>query len=232
VHCPVLAAGNALGYLVYAALAEGEAFQIRYLPDNHYEFSFFLGATSPQPERAFSLLYTLSGVGTGQWTEELVYRNPSCTFDDSAIFRLRDSLFRAGNLGSGLPGTVGLHGATSFVTPVGWDSVYTGVLNDPQPPCLHVLTVRVESDWFAFDSEFRYVLQPGDSISAQRGNPIGQVFFVPRETLSLRRGSDEEVAAFGAKVEEYLKIKEGDQVETPYGLSYSPAYAKRMKGAW
>jgi hypothetical protein len=34
VHCPVLGVASALGYLVYAALAEGEGFQIRYLPDN------------------------------------------------------------------------------------------------------------------------------------------------------------------------------------------------------
>src|SRR5437588_568656 len=89
VHCPPLGAGSTLGYLVYPALAEGEAFQIRYLSDNRYLFSFFVQNKSHEPVRAFSLGYTLLGVASGQWTEELVYQNPEYSMDDAAMFVLR-----------------------------------------------------------------------------------------------------------------------------------------------
>jgi hypothetical protein len=105
-------------------LAEGEAFQIRYLPDNSFLCSFFVGENSPQPDRAFSLRYSLSGLSVGLWTEELVYRSPSCQLDDVAIFQLRDALFQSANLGT-VPGAVGLLGSTNFVTPEGWDTVST-----------------------------------------------------------------------------------------------------------
>jgi hypothetical protein len=230
VHCPVLGAASALGYLVYPALAEGEAFQLRYLPDNSYLFSFCLGGNTIQPERVFSLRYSLSGLGVALWTEELVYLNPSYELDDAAIFQLRDALFCSGNLGL-VPGAVGLLGCTNFVTPEGWDTVYTGVLNNPQPPVVAALSVRVETDWFAFDTEFRYLLQPGDSLAIQSTTPIGQVFFVPREPVTHRTGSDDELAAFGAKVEEFYEHKaDGQWLELPYGLKYSPAYARRSKG--
>ncbi|MBV9123094.1 MAG: hypothetical protein JO112_07040 [Planctomycetes bacterium] len=228
-HCPVLVAANALGYLVYSALAEGEAFQIRYLPDNSLLFSFFTGNNSLQPERAFSLRYAISAGSVGLWTEELVYRNPSCHLEEATIFQLRDALFQAGNLGV-VPGAVGLLGATSFVTPDGWDAVYTGVLNNPQPPLVAALSVRVETDWFPFETEFRYVLQPGDSLAVQSTTPIGQVFFIPREPLTTRKGSTEEMLAFQRAIEEYRKEKANDQLEMSYGLKYSPAYARRLKG--
>ena len=91
---------------------------------------------------------------------------------------------------------------------------------------------RVETDWFAFDSEFRYILQPGDSIGAASGNPIGQVFFVRREPLTFRTGSDQEVASFQANFDRYQEEKRADQITIPSGFRYSPAYAKRMKGTW
>jgi hypothetical protein len=229
IHCPVLAAGNALGYLVYPALTDGEAFQIRYFPDNCFLFSFFTGNNSLRSERAFSLRYAISGGSVGLWTEELVYRNPSCNLDDAAMFQLRDALCPAGNLGV-VPGAVGLLGATNFITPEGWDAVYTGVLNNPQPPLVAALSVRVETDWFAFETEFRYVLQAGDSIAVQSTTPIGQVFFVPREQVTSRKGSADELTAFRGKIDEFRAQKAGDQVEMAYGLKYSPAYARRMKG--
>jgi hypothetical protein len=232
VHCPVLGAASALGFWVYPALAEGEAFQIRYLPDERYLFSFFVRINTLEPIRAFSLSYTLSGIRAGQWTEELVYLHPEYKGDDASIRGLRDALFTAQNVGSTMPGAIGLLGATNFVTPEGWDTVYTGVLNNPSSPSLNALTVRVETDWFAFDSEFRYVLQAGDSVGAGPGDPIGQVFFVPREPFTLHAGTDQNLADFSASVEKFLAEKLSDRVESPSGIVYSPAYAKRMKATW
>ncbi len=230
VYCPPLAAASALGYLVYPALAEGEAFQIRYLTDNRYMFSFFVRTNSAEPARAFSLSYTLSGVGPGQWTEDLIYQNPDYKMDDATIFGLRDALFSSPNLGGAPAGSVGLRGATNFVTPEGWDTVYTGVLNNPTPPCLPVLTVRVETDWFSFDSEFRYILQPGDSIGAGPSDPIGQAFFVSREPITMRAGSDQDLASFQSSFDSYQEAKRANQAETSSGFRYSPVYTRRMKG--
>jgi hypothetical protein len=232
VHCPVLGAGSALGFWVYPALAEGEAFQIRYLSDERYLFSFFVRINTLEPIRAFSLSYTLSGIRAGQSTEELVYLHPDYKPDDASIRQLRDALFTAQNVGSTMPGAIGLLGATNFVTPEGWDTVYTGVLNNPTSPRLSVLTVRVETDWFAFDSEFRYLLQAGDSIGAGSSDPIGQVFFVPREPFSLCPGTDQNLADFTATVERFLAEKLGERVESSSGIGFSPAYAKRMKATW
>jgi hypothetical protein len=51
-----------------------------------------------------------------------------------------------------------------------------------------------------------------------------------REPLSLRPGSEEEVAAFVTNVEGFRKDKAREQVDAPYGLRYCPAYARQMKG--
>jgi len=77
------------------------------------------------------------------------------------------------------PGAIALRGATNFQTPRGWDTVYTPVFNQIERPIAPMLVVRVETDWYAHDTEFRYVLQPGEGIPGAYNMPIGQVFFVP-----------------------------------------------------
>ena len=190
-------------------------------------FHSMWGAIS-NPRCAFSLRYTMSSLAAGQWTEELVYQDPKHKIGEEEIFRIRDSLFSAPNLGTAVPGSVPLRAATNFITPEGWDAVYSGVFNNLSVPCLPVLSVRVETDWFAFDSEFRYVLQAGDSIGAGPGDPIGQVFFVPRDSISLRKGTVEDSEIFQARFDKYQKEKRADHVQTPTGFKYSPVYQKRM----
>ena len=228
IHCPVVSAANSLGYLVYPALADGEAFQIRYRTDSRFEFSFFVGSDDPPGTRAFTLRYTFSGVGPGRWTEELVHHDAGVDMGDDQIMRRRDALFSVANLAQAQPGSVGLRGATNFVTPEGWDTVFTGVLNDTTPPRLPVVSVRVETDWFAMESEFRYVLQPGDSLSAGPGDPVGQAFFVPREPVTARPASSEEQASFDEAFERYQRDKRAEEIQTPSGFRYSPAYSRRM----
>jgi hypothetical protein len=79
------------------------------------------------------------------------------------------------------------------------------------------------------ESEFRYVLQPGEGISASRTMPIGQVFFVPREEITLTDATPEELQAMQAADEEFGRKKAADQVNTPYGLPYSPHYLKESR---
>jgi hypothetical protein len=71
-------------------------------------------------------------------------------------------------------GAVTLRGAWNFQTPPGWDTVYTPIFNMIERPVAPMLVIRVETDWFVHDTEFRYVLQPGEAISASYNMPIGQ----------------------------------------------------------
>ena len=81
-------------------------------------------------------------------------------------------------------GALTLRGATNFQTPPGWDTVYTPIFNMIERPVAPMLVVRVETDWYMHETEFRYVLQPGEGISGSHTMPIGQVMFVPREEIS------------------------------------------------
>jgi hypothetical protein len=127
------------------------------------------------------------------------------------------------------PGAVTLRGATNFQTPPGWDTVYTPVFNAIERPAPPMLVVRVETDWYMHETEFRYVLQPGEGISGQQTMPIGQVFFVPREDITMRECTDDELAAMKQADEEFSRGKAATQITTPYGLPYSPHYLKESR---
>jgi hypothetical protein len=121
-------------------------------------------------------------------------------------------------------GAVTLRGAWNFQTPQGWDTVYTPVFNMIERPVAPMLVIRVETDWYVHDSEFRYVLQPGETISASHSMPIGQVIFVPREEITFRDGTEEEIAARHQSALAFYDEKARTKVKTPYGLEYSPHY--------
>jgi hypothetical protein len=90
--------------------------------------------------------------------------------------------------------------------------------------------VRVETDWYAHGTEFRYVLQPGDIFHVTATQPIGQVYFVPRDEISLREATREELAEFSRERDSFDEQKANDQLTAPYGLRYSPLYQKRRQG--
>jgi hypothetical protein len=218
--CPVLEAGSALGYLVFPPLQDNESYQVRYLPDNTFRLSFYVADPQGSAHLAFAISTTPSA-GAGLMTDELVYHDKAFDMDDATIRGLKDALIV--NLDTP-PGGVGLYGAFDFRTPEGWDTVYTAVMNQPQPPHVPALSVRVQTDWYAHATEFRYVLQPGDGVSATGASPVGQVFFVPREEVTLRQAAREEVAAFRAAQRRYWEEKAADQLIAPYGIKYSPHY--------
>jgi hypothetical protein len=127
------------------------------------------------------------------------------------------------------PGAVTLRGATNFQTPAGWDTVYTPIFNSIERPIAAMLVVRVETDWYMHETEFRYVLQPGEGISVSRTMPIGQVFFVPREEIALRDCTPEELEEMKRSDEEFTREKADAQVTTPYGVPYSPHYLRKSR---
>jgi hypothetical protein len=107
--------------------------------------------------------------------------------------------------------------------------VYTSILNNIERPAAPALVIRVETDWYVHDSEFRYVLLPGETISASHSLPIGQAFFVPREKITLRDGTEEEIVARQKSAETFYDEKAASKVKTPYGLEQSPHYLRKSR---
>jgi hypothetical protein len=92
-----------------------------------------------------------------------------------------------------------------------------------------MLVVRVETDWYAHETEFRYVLQSGEGMSVDHSIPIGQVLFVPREEINLRPGTEAELKAFEESKQEFGSHKAAATQTTSYGLAYSPHYLRESR---
>ena len=73
-------------------------------------------------------------------------------------------------------------------------------------------------------------MQPGDLLHVSATQPIGQVFFVPREEITLRDGNKDERAEFIRQWDSFEGEKAANQVTAPYGLRYSPLYQQRRQG--
>lgn len=227
-NCPVLEAASGLGFLVYPPLEDNEAFDVEFQGDGRYVFNFYMGArgTGFQPIFRVTMQLPVGGVGRIREDVELLVAklpmSPEACRIMMRIFIVPEDL--------GTPaGAVTLRGSTNFKTPEGWDTVYTSVLNNIERPVAPLLVVRVETDWYGHESEFRYVLQPGEGIPGARGNPIGQVFFVPRDPVTLRDCSEDEVADIRAARSEFATSKAATTLATPHGLQYSPHYARESR---
>lgn len=227
-HCPVLEAGSSLGFLVYPALEAHESFVVEFQGEGRYQFSYFLGREGGQWEPIFAIALVLPAGGIGRIKEDVTFitREPLLSREDAK--RVARALFVPEDLGTP-PGAITLRGATNFQTPAGWDTVYTPIFNMIDRPVAPMLIVRVETDWYAHESEFRYVLQPGEAIPGAHNLPVGQVFFVPREEITFRDCNEEELAAVQRSREEFFREKAAHRVATPYGLHYSPHYLRQSR---
>ena len=226
--CPVLESASALGCLVYPPLRLDEAFQILF-QDSKYHFTYLREHdSSGHWDEVFRMTFTLAVGGGNSYSMDLAVKD-GVAVSDAEVNEICTALILPQHFGQP-EGAVGLRGSVDFRTPAGWDTVYGGVSNHFSRPMLPCLTVRVETDWYAHGTEFRYVLQPGDLLHVSATQPIGQVFFVPREEITLRDGSKEEGAEFRERWDAFEKEKSGDQLTAPYGLRYSPLYQKRRQG--
>ncbi len=227
-HCPVLEAGSSLGFLVYPPLAAEESYSIEYTGEGRYQFTYYVSPAGTEWLPIFSVAVVLPVGGIGAFREEvsMLTAKPAVTRDE-AIATMRTFIVPE-DLGTP-PGGMTLRGAWNFQTPPGWDSVYTPVFNMIERPIAPMLIVRVETDWYMHETEFRYVLQPGEMIAGSHSQPIGQVFFVPREEVSLRVCDDEEVAAIRRSQEEFAREKAQHKVTTSYGMSFSPHYLRSSR---
>src|SRR5580765_1062029 len=227
-HCPVLEAGSALGFLVYPPLEPNESYHVEFQGDGKYQFTYFLSNPRGKWDAIFSVT-TVLPVGTlGMIKEEVAFMspNPGMTRDDATL--AARTFIVPEDMGTP-PGALSLRGATNFQTPPGWDTVYMAVSNMIERPTAPALIVRVETDWYAHETEFRYVVQPGEGISATHSMPIGQVFFVPREEVTLRDCTAEEVQALTESAEKFSRDKAAATMTTSYGLSYSPHYLRQSR---
>ena len=226
--CPVLEAGSALGYLVYPPLRLDEALQILYA-DTKYQVTYFRERKPGQWDDVYRLTFTLAVGGGGSSSMDLAVKEGGEPPTEAEVNELCTAVILPQHFGQPVGG-VGLRGSVDFRTPKGWDTVYGAVVNQISPPVLSCLTVRIETDWYAQGTEFRYVLQPGDLLQVSATQPIGQVLFLPREEVVLHEGSKEDLAEFCRQRDAFDQGKAADQLTAPYGLRYSPLYQKRRQG--
>jgi hypothetical protein len=223
----VLEAGSALGFMVYAPLEPKESLYIEYEGEGRYKFVYYLQTQDGKPTPIFQVTISLSVGGVGMVKEEVTFVGAPMLSIEAALAVMRVFLVPA-DMGTP-PGAIALRGATNFQTPSGWDTVYTPIFNMIERPVAPMLVVRVETDWYAHETEFRYVLQAGEGITVEQSLPIGQVLFQPREEVTLRSCTDEEVKAFEESREEFNRHKAAAVQKTSYGLSYSPQYLRQSR---
>lgn len=225
-HCPVLESGSAAGFLVYPPLEPNEAVHIGYEGEGRYQCAFFLSRPGGKWEKVFSVAFVMPIGSLGAIREEVEFCASHLT--DASAVSMAKAFLVPQDLGTP-PGAVSLRGAHSFQTPTGWDSVFTPIFNMIERPVAPMLVIRVETDWFAHATEFRYVLQPGEGMSLSHTLPIGQVLFVPREEVTLRDGTEAERRDFDDRMDGFFKEKAGHKMSTPYGLQYSPHYLRQSR---
>ncbi|MEO5924898.1 MAG: hypothetical protein ABIR70_13845 [Bryobacteraceae bacterium] len=227
-HCPVLEAGSAAGFMVYPPLAEHELVQVGYEGEGRYALQYSVNATGRKWEPVFEVIYQLAVGGLGARKEEVKLMIEATPESTSTALMMARMFIAVDDLGTPA-GAVTLRGAHNFQTPPGWDTVYTSISNVIERPVAPVLMIRVETDWYVHDTEFRYVLAPGETISASHNLPIGQVIFIPREEVTLVDGTAEEIEARHKTSEIFFREKAAAKVKTPYGLEQSPHYLRKSR---
>ena len=164
-HCPVLEAGSALGFLVYPPLERIESFYVGYQGDGRYQLTYFLNAQA-KGEAIFSVALHLPMGSIGVVREQITFMNKEHPVAPETAMALTRTFIVPEDLGTPAGG-ISLRGATNFQTPSGWDTIYTPVFNMIERPVPPMMVIRVETDWYAHESEFRYVLQPGRGSTAR-----------------------------------------------------------------
>lgn len=212
-----------MGFLVYPPLEKSEAFQVVNLGDGRFQYVYFLSSDDGSMQPIFTVNVTLPSGNTGRLKEEVEFSVPNPpTTAANALKMMRASIVPE-ELGTPTGG-VTLRGSTNFRTPENWDTVYLPVVNLIKPPVAPMLVVRVETDWYSQESEFRYVLQTGEAIASAHSMPVGQVIFLPREQIILEDCSKEEVEKIRHSKEQFNREKSEHKTTTRYGLEYSLLY--------
>lgn len=227
-HCPVLEAGSGLGFLVYPPLKKNEAFYVEHRGDGRYEFKYFVANPAGGWGPIFSVTWTLPIGSVGMMREEVAFAMADPGVTEEGALRMARAFVVPEDFGTPA-GAITLRGSYNFKTPTGWDSVYTPVLNMVDRPIAPMMVVRVETDWYAHNSEFRYVLQPGEGLPGSHNLPIGQVHFVPREDVQLVECNQKELEEIRRMKDEFAKEKVAHRTTTRFGLEYSSHYFRQSR---
>jgi len=213
--------------MVYAPLEPKESLYLEYEGEGRYKFVYYLQTQGGQRTPLFQVTMSLSVGGVGMVKEEVTFVGAPALSREAALTVMR--VFLVPEDTGTPPGAIALRGATNFQTAANWDTVYTPIFNMVERPVAPMLVVRVETDWYAHETEFRYLLQAGEGITVEHTLPIGQVFFVPREEIILRQGTTEELQRFEESKQEFNRHKAAATQSTSYGLSYSPHYLRESR---
>jgi len=224
----VLEAGSNLGFLIYPPLETTEAYWVGYDGEGVYRFVYYVNPTGATFERVFMVVVALPGSGAGMIREDVTFLTPIPTTSRENALRMMRTMIVPEDLGTPA-GAVTLRGAWNFQTPPGWDTVFTPIFNLIERPVIPMMVVRVETDWYAHESEFRYVLQPGQALSVSSTMPIGQAMFVPREQIAIRDCTEDELAEIHRSAEEFGRNKAAQTQSTPFGLQVSPHYLRKSR---
>ncbi len=227
-HCPVLEAGSAVGFLVYPALEPNESFHIEYQGEGRYQFVYLMSTPRGEWMPIFTVVLTMPMGSIGMMKEDVNIVNRKAPITREGALGIMRAMIVPEDLGTP-PGAIALRGATNFQTPPGWDTVYTSIFNMTHRPVAPMLAIRLQTDLYTPETEFRYVLQPGEGIPGAHNMPIGQVFFVPREEITTRECTEEELAGIRKARDEFYKEKAAAKVMTPHGLQVSPHYSRQSR---
>jgi hypothetical protein len=226
-HCPVLEAASAAGFMVYAPLEPRESYYVEYEGDGRYKFVYYMKAPNGPASPLFAVTLTMSLGSVGMVKEEVAFSGvPALSREDALkvarVFIIPEDM--------GTPaGALALRGNINFQTPSGWDTMYTPIFNMIERPMAPMLSVRVETDWYAHETEFRYVMQPGEGITVEHSLPIGQVVFLPREDITMRDCTQAEVESIRQSQREFAQHKAEAAQQTGYGLTVSPHYLRQSR---
>ncbi|MBI4202742.1 MAG: hypothetical protein HY532_06510 [Chloroflexi bacterium] len=176
-HCPPLAEGNQLGWLVYPNTRSSweverqpDVIRITHQPGDGSDFPYPFVVTAFEDG---SRMAEVLAPSTARLSPQDYDRAPNAA--DKVFHDLHNPA-----------GAVTLAGNCWFQTPDGWDSVWMGVTNMFDPPMPQAYTVRVQTDWFAGSRavEVRYQLRMGERLKVNPDTPIGMVVFLPRQDLT------------------------------------------------
>jgi hypothetical protein len=221
-HCPVLEAGSALGFLVYPPLEEHEAFHVGYQGEGRYRFVYYVNPTARKWEAVFSVAMVFPIGGIGMFRQEVTFltRVPT-TSQENALLMAR-TFFVPEDIGTP-PGALSCGARGIFRRrPAG-----TGLRPSSTDRAAAQLPSVRRDRWCAHETG-SLRLQPGE-VSGGRNMPIGQVFFVPRQDISLRECNAGELAAIRESAEGFSREKAAVKLTTPYGLTYSPHYLRTSR---
>jgi hypothetical protein len=213
---------------VYPPLEPNETFQVEFIGEGRYRLAYYFNVKPDQWEPIFAVTLSLPPGAVGVTKEEVEILSRKAPVSREVALAITRGFIVPEDMGTP-SGGISLRGSVNFQTPPGWDTVYTPIFNMIERPIAPMLIVRVETDWYPHETEFRYVLQPGEVIAGSHTIPIGQVFFVPREEITMRDCTTEELEAIVKAKSEFAEHKAAAKVTTPYGFQYSPHYLRESR---